>query len=432
MTEIAIVASGTRGDVQPYVALGKGLKGAGYTVRVVTSDNFEKLVKEAGLTFCGVGISNEEIIQSEEWRALIDSGNFLAISARMQRELAARAVDMARKTRDLLPGSDLVLAGMGGLGGAFSMADQLKIPAMQAYVLPFTPTREFPSPLVPKLPLGRLLNRPSFHVTRQILWQSIRAADAATRKLLGMAKGSFWGPFSALTARKVPALYGYSRHVLPRPADWPAEHQVTGYWFLDPPASWTPPADLVRFLEAGEPPVYIGFGSMKSREAEEAGQIALDALARSGQRGVLASGWGGLELSELPENVHLISALPHSWLFPRMAAIVHHGGAGTTAAALQAGVPSIVIPFFGDQPFWGQRVYDLGVGPAPIPRKKLTGPRLAEAITTAVTGAAMRHRASDLGRQIRSEDGIATAVELVERFLQASSPLQQNCTPPLC
>ncbi len=416
MTEISIVASGTRGDVQPYVALGKGLKDAGYNVRLLTNENFESLVTDAGLAFCSTGQSIEAVLQSDEWRKVVESGNFLAILSRMRTEMKRAAAGIAGRMPDLLKGSDLIVTGTSGMTGIFSIADMLKIPVIQAYVFPFTPTEEFPSPLVPKLPFGGALNKLSFHAMRQMFWQSSKVGDATTRQVLGMGKGSFWGPYQSLARSQSPVLYGYSPHVLPRPHDWAENYNVTGYWFLDAPNDWTPPPDLVEFLDAGEPPVYIGFGSMGSRNPQEAGQIALEALKQSGQRGILASGWGGLKPTDLPKTVHLISSIPHSWLFPRMAAVVHHGGAGTTAAGLRAGVPSVIVPFFGDQPFWGRRVADLGVGPIPIPRKKLTAKRLAEAITECISNASMRHKAAALGNEIRAEDGIGAAVRLVEDF----------------
>jgi UDP:flavonoid glycosyltransferase YjiC (YdhE family) len=153
---------------------------------------------------------------------------------------------------------------------------------------------------------------------------------------------------------------------------------------------------------------------MVNRKPEETTDLVLQALARAGQRGVLSSGWGGLKKEDLPETVFMIGSMPHSWLFPQMAAVVHHGGAGTTAAGLRAGIPAIVTPYFGDQPFWGQRVYELGVGPRPIPRQRLTADRLAESIRCAVTDMAMREKAARLGERIRAENGIARAVEVIE------------------
>jgi UDP:flavonoid glycosyltransferase YjiC (YdhE family) len=169
------------------------------------------------------------------------------------------------------------------------------------------------------------------------------------------------------------------------------------------------------FLDAGPPPVYIGFGSISNRKPEETTDLIIKALGRIDQRAILLSGWGGLQKTDIPESVFMIDSAPHSWLFPRMAAVVHHGGAGTTAAGLRAGVPSLVIPFFGDQPFWGQRTAELGVGPQPLPRKKLTVDRLAHAIQKAVTDNEIRKRAADLGSKIQAEDGIARAVEIIRQ-----------------
>jgi sterol 3beta-glucosyltransferase len=426
MPIISIVTSGTRGDVQPYIALGAGLKSAGYTVRLLSTINFAGLASDAGLEFHSTGESIEDLLQSPEWRAVTENGNFLTILKRMRSEMRDRAAESAAILPPLLEGSDLIVAGMSLFGGVHSIAGALKIPLVESHVFPFTPTREFPSPLLPNLPFGRLLNRLSFHGTRQVFWQSLKVSDAATRQILGLGKAPFWGPFRALARSHTPVLYGYSGHVLPRPADWPEQHQLTGYWFLDAPAAWAPPADLVEFLAAGPPPVYIGFGSMGSSDPHAAGRIALEALERSGQRGVLASGWGGLSLGDLPDSVHMIAAIPHSWLFPRMAAVVHHGGAGTTAAGLRAGVPSIIVPFMGDQPFWGKRVADLGVGPRPIPRKKLGAAELAGAISAAVSDPALRQRAHDLGQRLRAEDGVAVAVGLIERFLNRGATISRG------
>jgi len=417
MVNISIVASGTRGDVQPYVALGKGLKVAGHHIRVLTSESFGGLVNGAGLEFCSTGESIEDIIQTDEWRKVTESGNFLKILAKMQNEMKQRSGEMAEKLVEMLKGSDLIVAGTGILG-AFPFAEKNNIPIVQAYVFPYTPTAEFPSPLVPKLPVGGVVNKLSFHVMRQMLWQSSKMSDRKVREMIGTGGGSFWGPYRVLARSAMPVLYGYSPSVLPRPKDWPQNHQVTGFWFLDAADDWTVPTDLVDFLNAGDPPIYIGFGSMGSRNPEEVAKITLEALERSGQRGILASGWGGLKATDVPKTVHLISSIPHSWLFPRMAAVVHHGGVGTTAAGLRAGLPSIIVPFMGDQPFWGQQVAALGVGPQPIARKKVTGRQLGDAIAEAMTNKAMRQKASELGKRIQAEDGVGQAVAAIQAAIQ--------------
>jgi sterol 3beta-glucosyltransferase len=215
----------------------------------------------------------------------------------------------------------------------------------------------------------------------------------------------------------VPMIYGYSPSVIPRPPDWGDYQQITGYWFLDGAQNYEPPAELADFLESGLPPVYVGFGSMVDHEREDMTRLVVEALGQAGQRAILLSGWSDLGSAVLPDFILRIDFVPHDWLFPRVAAVVHHGGAGTTAAGLRAGIPNVVVPFFADQPFWGWRVHNLGVGPKWIPRKKLTAEKLAAAIRQAVNDSTMIQRAEELGKRIRAEDGVRTAVQLVEQQL---------------
>jgi hypothetical protein len=218
--------------------------------------------------------------------------------------------------------------------------------------------------------------------------------------------------------QKMTIIHGYSSHVVPHPTDWPNNFHTAGYWFLDEKEQWQPPGALLDFLQAGAPPVAIGFGSMTGRNPQKMNEIVLEAVQMSGQRAILLSGWAGLGQMQLPKTILQLSAAPHSWLFPKMAAVVHHGGAGTTAAGLRAGIPSIVVPHFADQPFWGQRVASLGVGPKPMPRPKLTAHKLADALDTAVSNQTMRQKATALGEKIRGEDGIGKAVALIEERLE--------------
>jgi sterol 3beta-glucosyltransferase len=240
------------------------------------------------------------------------------------------------------------------------------------------------------------------------------AIGAWRREALGLPPAR--GPL-VVRGRPVPMLYAYSEAVVPRPADWDAHTVVTGYWFLDAPAGWQPPAALREFLAAGPPPVYVGFGSMFMAGGAETTRLVLQALALSGQRGVVATGWGGLTAETAPSDVFFLEAAPHDWLFPQVAAVVHHGGAGTTGAGLRAGRPTLICPLVGDQPFWGRRVAALGVGPAPLPLFKLTAERLADAITRATTEAGMRQRAAALGEHLRREDGVGRAVTFINAHL---------------
>jgi hypothetical protein len=275
---------------------------------------------------------------------------------------------------------DLLIAGVGGLYLALSFAEKLEIPLLPAFVFPFTPTRTFPGVLFPQSlnRWGGTINWLSHQALRQIIWQGSRSGDTAARQqVLDLPPSPFFGPHQSPYLHRLPTLYGFSPSVLAKPSDWQNTF-VTGYWFLDAAPDWTPPTDLVNFLEAGSPPVCIGFGSMGNRNPEETAELVLQALEKTGQRAILLAGWSGMQKEKMPDNAFLIKSVPHAWLFPRVAAVVHHGGAGTTAAGLRAGVPTIIIPFFGDQGFWGQRVADLGVGTAPIPRKQLTAERLGD------------------------------------------------------
>ena len=212
-----------------------------------------------------------------------------------------------------------------------------------------------------------------------------------------------------------PWLYGYSPHVLPKPPDWADHLHVTGYWFLDAQPIWQPLVELVRFLESGPPPVYIGFGSMSDKDPEHRTRTVLRALELTGQRGILSTGWGAVARLPTSANILYVDDVPHSWLFPRMAAVVHHGGAGTTAAGLRAGVPSIITPFLLDQYAWADRVVKIGIGLRPADSKRLTVEKLAQAIHTAVADSALRTRAAAFGETIQAENGVAQAVEIIER-----------------
>ena len=419
---VAIISMGSQGDVQPYLALGAALRGAGHAVRLVTHENFGAAARANDLDFWPVRGNVQEVAQSPEMRDLLEKGNFLKINQYTAKLARTLAVDWAQNALKATKDVQLLIAGIGGLFLAHALSEKLGVPLIESYVVPFTPTREFPHPLVPtNAPkLVGLANRLTYHAVQQVMWQSSRAGDRlARRQILGLPAAPFFGPRRRNKWKEwpePPVLYGVSSSVIPKPADWDAHVHVTGYWFLEPQTNWQPPASLQDFLQTGSPPVYIGFGSMSNRDPEETTDLVLEALKRTGQRAVLLKGWSGLTHEAPPDNVYLSGAVPHSWLFSRTAAVIHHGGAGTTAAGLRAGVPSVIIPFFGDQPFWGRRVKELGVGPAPMPRKTLTAEGLAQAIQTAVTDGEMRRKAARLGAAIREENGLQNAVSIIEAY----------------
>jgi sterol 3beta-glucosyltransferase len=406
---IRLLALGTRGDVQPYIALGIGLQQAGYQVSLGTTANFKSFVEDAGLASLTSDVDMQAVARG-------GADGSRRVSRRKARwQLFQVLLD---ETLKLSQGADVLIYSGAALFTAQHVAEKLNIPVIPALVQPaIHPTRAFPSVGMPALEWGSWYNNFTYGFVDWLTWTFTKSnVNKWRRDVLGLPDAD-QSAMQKVRQSKWPTLFGFSPSVLPKPAEWGANVHVTGYWFL-PDSIWNPPADLAAFLEAGAPPVYIGFGSMASRDPQQTTELVLDAVKQAGVRAVLASGWGGLSAANVPENVFLMDSVPHDWLFPRMAAVVHHGGAGTTAAGLRAGVPTVIIPFGGDQPFWGHHVHKLGVGTEPIPQKRLTADGLASAIRTAVQDSAMRARASALGEKIRVEDGVGAAVTAIGAALK--------------
>ncbi|MBM3473172.1 MAG: glycosyltransferase family 1 protein [Armatimonadetes bacterium] len=415
---ITVVAPGSRGDVQPFVALGRGLREAGHALRVVTHQDFEPLVSGQGLEFRLLAGNMGAILRGQSGRDLMGKGRgVVGLVGQMMRVMKPMARQLVSDAWEGCQGADLLLTGGSAIFGGLPVASRLGIPLIQAHVqpVPATPTRAFPCALMPPPPLrlGGGLNRLTHVLAEQAFVRAFRpAVESALRDLVGPIPGTA-GDRRRRPGPRCPVLYGFSTHVVPRPDDWDDSVHVTGYWFLERDPDWRPADELVAFLASGRPPVYVGFGSMGALESRDTATLAFEALRLAGQRGVILRGWGSEEALDAPDHVLPIDSVPHDWLFPQMAAVVHHGGAGTTAAGLRAGIPSVVVPVFADQPFWGRRLVDLGVGPQPIPHRRLTAQGLAGAITAAVSDEPMRRRAKELGQTIRAEDGVARAVRLV-------------------
>jgi sterol 3beta-glucosyltransferase len=282
---------------------------------------------------------------------------------------------------------------------------------------PGEPTGEFPFMAATTRSLGTIGNRLTYSIICLVLWGMLRSRINRWRQRRLSLPPLPWRYLLNIFTSPVPRLYGFSPNVILKPSEWSDRAVITGYWFLDQTTDWQPPKELTAFLDTGPPPISIGFGSMVANDKGTIAEICIQALTRAKRRGILLTGWGGLHHDNLPESILAIESVPYEWLFPRVAAVVHHGGAGTTAAGLRAGVPTIIVPFHTDQPFWGKRVYDLGVGPKPIPRRQLTVKRLANAITAAVTDPDIRQRATELGRKIRVEDGIGNAINTIHQFM---------------
>lgn len=405
---VTILAIGSRGDVQPYVALGAGFKNKGAQVTVAAYPDFAGFIAEYGLRHVPLAGDPKKVLAG----GLSASGrNPSAFWRRTLKEAGFFSGEFAAQCVTACTGAELILFSPLGIF-ARDIGKHLRIPAFLASYLPVTPTAAFPNAFFPELPawlpFKRIYNRLTYLMEIQIFWHHFRKASGGKLPLLA--------PFGQIASDRSPIFYGFSTSVIPRPDDWGDWIHPTGYWFLDPPSGWEPSRELKDFLSAGEPPVYFGFGSVIGRNPEQTADLILKALSISGRRGIIAAGWGGIAKDfPLPENVLAVDAVPHGWLFPRMAAVVHHGGAGTTAAGLAGGVPSILVPAFADQFFWGDRVAKLGAGPKPIPRARLTPRALARAIGKAISDEKMRARARKLGERIREEDGVSVAVDAITR-----------------
>ncbi|MGV2184014.1 glycosyltransferase [Rhizobium rhizogenes] len=404
---VAIHTLGTRGDVQPYIALALGLLERGHRVQLAAPVQFGSMVQGHGIAFAPLPGEFRALLDTPEGKAAIAGGQGFSAGLKlikharpMMRALLDAEWKAARAfTPDIFVYHPKAIA-------VPHMAEALQRRFILASPLPgFTPTSAFPSPMLPFKDLG-WLNRIS-HIA------AIRGAELLFGKIISAWRAEQLGLMRrrSLSVASNGTLYGYSRHVVPVPPDWGRDVLVSGYWFLDS-KSWRPPDDLEAFLAEGPPPIYVGFGSMPGLDPDRMTATVFEALARAGKRGVLALGGGALSAERRARHVHIIRDAPHDRLFPNVHAIIHHGGAGTTAASLRAGKPMAICPFFGDQPFWARRVLELGVG-LPLNRKALSVERLTAAIA-AMDDPLMRRQAKALGSRIREEDGVATAVGFIE------------------
>lgn len=412
MRRLTIFALGSRGDVQPYVALGKGLQDAGYRVRVATFESFRGMVEGQGLDFHPVHGDAQALLQGAMSRDSLGSRNPIRTMQAIMNSYGAVADDyIAAFSSDVLFDSDGIINQLPGALFGIDLAEKLCVPHIAASVIPLVPTRAFPNPLLVASRGIGVFNRLSYGFAAQLVWFFFRPKIAVFRRKLGLS-----APPRTLRLDGYPVLNGFSPRVIPPPADWGSHVHTTGYWTLREP-NWTPPAALLDFLRDGSPPIFIGFGSMFVSDPAALTHALLAAIRLIGQRAILSSGWANLGGASLPNTVYCLDYAPYGWLFPQMAAVIHHGGSGTTGLALHSGVPSMVVPFVADQPFWGRRTQALGVGVAPIPIKRLTAERLAAAIDQMVNDTAMRERAAQLGAALRQEDGIGEAVRCVQRLV---------------
>ncbi|GMI73511.1 UDP-glucosyl transferase 80A2, sterol glucosyltransferase [Hibiscus trionum] len=417
--QIVMLIVGTRGDVQPFIAIGKRLQEYGHRVRLATHSNFKEFVLTAGLEFYPLG-GDPKVLAGY----MVKNKGFLPSNPS---EIPIQRNQMKDIINSLLPAckepdtdsgipfnADAIIANPPAYGHTH-VAEALKVPIHIFFTMPWTPTSEFPHPLSRvKQSAGYRL---SYQIVDSMIWLGIRDMINDVRKKKLKLRPVTYLSGSQGSDSDVPHGYIWSPHLVPKPKDWGPKIDVVGFCFLDLASNYEPPESLVKWLEAGPKPIYIGFGSLPVQEPERMTQIIVDALEQTGQRGIINKGWGGLgNLAEDKDFVYLLDNVPHDWLFLQCKAVVHHGGAGTTAAGLKAACPTTIVPFFGDQPFWGDRVHARGVGPPPIPVDEFSLPKLVDAINF-MLDPKVKERAIELAKAMESEDGVTGAVKAFLKHL---------------
>jgi UDP:flavonoid glycosyltransferase YjiC (YdhE family) len=439
---IVIQVVGSRGDVQPFVALGKVLKDTyGHRVRLATHPNFKDFVQENGLEFFSIGgdpsrlmafmaknpslmpgfrsLLSGDISQRRKdvaeyiqgcWRSCYKAGDGMSFHA-TDDDLSARPFV-----------ADCIIANPPSFAH-IHCAEKLGIPLHIMFTMPYSPTQAFPHPLANIQSTNadpQLTNYISYVMIEVLQWQGL--GDIINRfraKCLGLDPVSLiWGP-GMLHRLKVPHTYCWSPALIPKPKDWGPHVSVSGYYSLKLASNYTPASDLQEFLDAGPPPVYIGFGSIVLEDPDAMMELIFEAVRKTGQRALLSRGWGGLgaDRVRISDGVFMLDSVPHDWLFEHVSCVVHHGGAGTTAAGIAAGRPTVVVPFFGDQPFWGAMVARAGAGPDSIPHKQLTADKLADAINFCLKPESLE-RAKELASKIASEQGSDMGAQSFHQYLE--------------
>lgn len=426
-TRVAVFAAGTTGDVRPCMALCLGLSRAGFEPLLAASSEFGAEAAERGIPFADLGVDLRSLLSGADGRDATGGASGLRAFLAMRRLVAESAGIMARAALEAARGAELLVS-LGAIAPfAFPVADSLGIPLMFLEPAPLMPSRDYLSPSWPARgwpgPAGyAAAGRLGLRAT----WAWYEPTASRFARSLGLRPEGFRRRLERYAA--TPAALAYSPSLVPGPSRRGEARRLVGCLRLEEAAGAALPAGLERFLDEGPPPVYIGFGSMGGADPRRLAELALGALDRCGLRGLLVSGWGGLDLAGAapPEGrplpgregrAYILPSAPHSLVFPRVGALVHHGGAGTTHEGLRAGKPTLVVPFAFDQPFWGERVAALGLGPAPLPRRRLDEASLAAALARLVDTSSYGEATRELSRKLQAEDATAKALEQVELAL---------------
>lgn len=416
---LMLIGFGSRGDVQPMIPLAKALQASGFQVTFAGGSNFQSWVESEGIRFVGFTTDVEAMMNSETGKEWVEnSSNSSAKEAQNMRQMVREhAQTMTADLWRICEQADVLVSGLPTFGIVESIAEITGKPHIRIMLAPLSPTKVADSTMVPVIPRRDIfLNRWAGYIGIYFTWWIFQEAIQQFRREKNLSPMSYQSFTKAWNQR--PVVYGVSPLVMPKAPDWNDTTYVTGFWFYQQSQTWQAPQSLVDFLAQGAKPVYIGFGSMSNKNPQATTEIMLNALAKTEQRGIIYTGWAGLHAEDLPANIYLLSGAPHDWLFPQMAAVIHHGGAGTTAAGLRAAVPSSVVAHMADQPYWGRRIHELGVGAPLIRRHDLSVTKLASAIDFMLSKPEIARNAARLGAQICQEEGIANAVKAFQAILK--------------
>ncbi len=406
-----MMAIGSTGDVRPYCLLGRELKRRGHEITIAAFTDFEEMVLAAGLSFFPVAGDVKDLMSH-----LMKPG---AVGMTYLRE-AEKAISGIAPVllRDLMragEGAEAILCTFFGTM-YYSVAEKYRIPCIQTHYFPMDPNPLMPISSAPWPHLGPWWCRLSYRIgylfisllEKRYLTQWRREHGLDLRCLRTKPDYSCHG-------HRIPAIYATSPLLMPRPDNWDDKIYMSGFWWEETEMDYTPPRELTEFLQAGEKPVYIGFGSMVSGDMDDTFRIVREAVEKAGIRAVIASGWAEEKHPVNTEKIQYVDFVPHDWMFGHVSAAVHHGGAGTTASSLRAGLPTLIVPFGGDQPFWGDRVHAAQCGPRPVLRDTMTADQLAAALKDLTENPVYREKAAAMGEGMRRERGVQNAADIIER-----------------
>lgn len=407
-----MICIGSTGDVRPYVLLGRQLTARGHDVGICAFSNFKPMIEEEGLRFLPLSGDVKAFMSSIMKPGAIGIGYLQEVRITLKSILWPFLHDLEAACQD----AEVIIATY--LGEIIqSIAEIRHVPFFQTHYWPMDSNNAAPVP-AGLSPGSKAFNLATYRLAYLLISTLELYYLKQWRLEHGMSPRRLQSkPGYQLNGHTIPVLYAVSPLLMSRPRNWGENIHMTGFWLDDRPTHFTPDPALTAFLSAGPKPVYIGFGSMVSGDMGETLRIVLEAIQETGIRAILSTGWGECEIPALP-NIHVVGYVPHEWLFAQVAAVIHHGGAGTTAAGLVAGKPTLIIPFGGDQPFWAMRVRMLGLGPKPIRREKLTASRLTKALHNLVTVKSYRVAAREISERLRRENGTVIAANIIEHEIR--------------